>query len=83
MLHFALASTRQMDYWVAIKELYVEKQRLDRAIATLEALAEGELAKAVSRRGRKMMPVDERKKVSERMKRYWESRRNRSTTEKP
>ena len=65
-----------MDYWAALRELYVEKQRFDKAIATLEALANTEEADAVSRRGRRHMPEAEREQVSERMRRYWEARRN-------
>jgi hypothetical protein len=65
-----------MDYWAAIRDLYLNKQRLDQAIATLEALSEGEeVKKFVSQRGRKSMPKEEREKVSERMKRYWAARR--------
>ena len=65
-----------MDYLAAIRALYLERQRLDKAIATLEALSKGEQVEPVSRRGRKSMPEAERAKVSERMKRYWASRRN-------
>jgi hypothetical protein len=73
-----------MDYWAAIRQLQIEKERLDKAIGTLEALLQGDVVQPSSRRGRKDMPEDERKKVSERMKRYWASRRNhRSKTEEP
>ncbi len=65
-----------MDYWAALRELYVEKRRLDQAIATLEALVKSEEANAFSRRGRKNMPEAERAKVSERMRRYWQARRS-------
>jgi hypothetical protein len=65
-----------MDYLAAIRALYLERQRLDKAIATLEALSKGEQVEPISRRGRKSMPEAERAKVSERMKRYWASRRN-------
>jgi hypothetical protein len=65
-----------MDYWAAIRDLYLNKQRLDQAIANLEALSKREEAKqSVSQRGRKSMPKEEREKVSERMKRYWAARR--------
>ena len=65
-----------MDYWAAIRDLYLEKQRLDKAIAILEALSKGEeVEETVSRRGRKSMPKEEREEVSERMKRYWAARR--------
>ena len=72
-----------MDYWAAIRQLHLEKDRLDKAIATLEALSQGSASESVSRRGRKDMGAEERKKVSERMKRYWASRRNHSNPEKP
>jgi hypothetical protein len=72
----------EMDYWAAIRHLQLEKQRLDKAIATLEGLSQGGSA-TPSRRGRKGMPDEERKKVSERMKRYWASRRNHSAPEEP
>lgn len=68
-----------MDFYPAIRELHEEKKRLDRLIAALEAIENGEnpeeMARA-SRRGRKAMSEDERKLVSERMKRYWAGRRN-------
>ena len=68
-----------MDWYVAIRELHEEKKRLDRLIAALEAIANGESPEATSslpRRGRKTMSAEERKQVSERMKRYWAGRRN-------
>jgi hypothetical protein len=76
MLHFRVEETKAMDFYEAIRQLHLEKERLDKAIATLEALQRGEEADdSVSRRGRRNMPSEERKKVSERMKRYWASRR--------
>ena len=63
-----------MDYWKALRELYAEKAKLDKAIATLESLVAGH-SEPVSRRGRKSMSEDERKEVSERMRKYWASRR--------
>lgn len=63
-----------MDLYQAIQELYEEKRRLDQAIAALES--QGHVPAApVRRRGRKSMNEDERKQVSERMRKYWESRR--------
>ena len=63
-----------MDLYQAIQELYEEKRRLDQAIAALES--QGYVPSApVRRRGRKSMNEDERKQVSERMRKYWESRR--------
>ena len=69
-----------MDYGAAIRELYLEKQRLDKAVETLETLFKSEEVAPVSRRGRKNMPKEEREKVSERMKRFWAARRNKTGT---
>lgn len=63
-----------MDLYRAIEELYEEKRRIEQAIAALER-QEPAPAKAAGRRGRKSMAAEERKQVSERMRRYWESRR--------
>ena len=70
-----------MDLYKAIQELYSEKERLEKVIASLEELqrAAGG-APAVprgggKRRGRKSMGAKERQEVSERMKKYWEGRR--------
>jgi hypothetical protein len=69
-----------MDFYHAIRELLEEKKRLDRLIAALEAIQNGELEEKPSgvrhRRGRKAMSDDERREVSARMKRYWATRRN-------
>jgi hypothetical protein len=68
-----------MDLYKAIQDLYAEKERLERVIASLEELQKtaGAMpaAKAVKRRGRKSMGSKERLEVSARMKKYWESRR--------
>jgi len=69
-----------MDLYKAIQDLYAEKEKLERVIASLEELERtaGELPevpKTGKRRGRKSMNAEERQEVSERMKRYWESRR--------
>jgi hypothetical protein len=69
-----------MDLYKAIQDLYAEKEKLERVIASLEELQRtaGELPevpKPAKRRGRKSMNAEERQEVSERMKRYWESRR--------
>jgi hypothetical protein len=68
-----------MDIYKALRELYEQKERLDKAIASLEQIqstgaAEGKISR---RRGRKSMDEDERRQVSERMKKYWASRRKR------
>jgi hypothetical protein len=67
-----------MDLYKAIQDLYAEKQRLERVIASLEELQRSggsTAAPPVKRRGRKSMSSKERREVSQRMKKYWESRR--------
>jgi len=69
-----------MDLYKAIQELYEEKERLERVIASLEELqrtagAAPDLPAVAKRRGRKSMTPSERAEVSERMKKYWEARR--------
>jgi hypothetical protein len=70
-----------MDLYKAIQELYAEKEKLERVIASLEELqrSTGGLPvpppKPAKRRGRKSMSSEERQEVSERMRRYWEKRR--------
>lgn len=63
----------------AIRELYEEKRRLDRVIASLEEMQRNAAAHGVAvpekRRGRKSMDLKARQEVSERMKRYWDARR--------
>ena len=73
-----------MDLYRAIRDLYSEKKRLEEAIASLEQLLEAKaasepvnLAALKKRRGRKSMPPEERRKVSERMRKYWAARRSR------
>ncbi len=64
-----------MNYWEALQELYAERKRLNGVIEHLEALARGLQPPHLGRRGRKSMSAGERKLVSERMKKYWASRR--------
>jgi hypothetical protein len=70
-----------MDLYKAIQELYAEKEKLERVIASLEELqlsAGGgipQVPKPGKRRGRKSMSPEERLEVSERMKKYWAGRR--------
>ena len=64
----------------AIQELYAEKERLERVIASLEELqrsagAVPAVSKVAKRRGRKFMDPKERQEVSDRMKKYWAARR--------
>ena len=69
-----------MDLYKAIRDLYAEKERLERVIASLEELQRKaepaeEAGGTGKRRGRKSMSAAERKEVSQRMKTYWEGRR--------
>jgi hypothetical protein len=65
-----------VDLYKTIRELLDERDRLDAIIARLERMQSGEVStKDSPRRGRKSMGPDERREVSERMRRYWESRR--------
>jgi len=71
-----------MDLHKALQDLYAEKEKLERAIASLEELQRtaSSLPGALptpKRRGRKSMNQVERKEVSERMKKYWAGRRRR------
>ena len=77
-----------MDLYKAIQGLYAEKEKLERVIASLEELQKAsEAASALAppggkRRGRKSMGSKERQQVSERMKKYWESRRKKPSRTK-
>jgi hypothetical protein len=70
-----------MDLYKAIQDLYAEKEKLERVIASLEELqlaAGGAIPpkqKSGKPRGRKSMSAEERQEVSARMKKYWASRR--------
>jgi hypothetical protein len=69
-----------MDLYKAIQDLYAEKEKLERVIASLEELQRtaGDLPalpKPARRRGRKSMDSAERQEVSERMRKYWANRR--------
>jgi hypothetical protein len=71
-----------MDLYKAIQDLYAEKEKLERVIASLEELQQvggsvATLPGTGKRRGRKSMDAKERQEVSERMKKYWANRRKR------
>ena len=73
-----------MHLYKALKELYAQKQKLEHVIASLEELRlTGSSVRpqsvASKRRGRKTMGLEERQEVSRRMKKYWASRRKRSS----
>jgi hypothetical protein len=67
-----------MDLQRTLQELYAEREKLERAIASLEELQRtGSVPPAApggKRRGRKSMGAAEREQVSARMKKYWASR---------
>ena len=63
-----------MDVGKLIQQLQAEKAAIEAAIADLEALR-GPDTTPPKRRGRKSMGDGERAEVSERMKKYWASRR--------
>jgi hypothetical protein len=69
-----------MDLYKALQDLYAEKEKLERAIASLEELQRigaglPGLLPAGKRRGRKSMSAEERVEVSRRMRKYWAARR--------
>ncbi len=69
-----------MDLYKAIRDLYAEKEKLEKVIASLEELQRAAETAAAAvppkkRRGRKGMDEAERQIVSERMRRYWANRR--------
>jgi len=73
-----------MDVLKALRELYLEKTRIDRLIAICESkIKEQDRRLSRSKRGRKNMSADERKIVSERMRNYWASRRKGKAGENP
>ena len=66
-----------MDLNKALRELFEEKKRIDRAIARLETRMASLMRRSgTSRRGRKSMGPEERLEVSRRMRAYWQSRRS-------
>lgn len=67
-----------MDYFGALTELYEERKRIDKVIQNLEALVKGGSPAPIARRGRKNMSESERQQVSDRMKSYWASRRDKN-----
>jgi len=59
-----------------LRDLKAQRAAIDTAIAAIERLQVSDApAPPPIRRGRKFMPPAERRQVSERMKKYWETRR--------
>jgi len=63
-----------MDIYKAILELKAERSRIDRAIAAIEDKGRGEDAPRRGR-GRRPLNADARRAAAERMKKYWQQRR--------
>jgi hypothetical protein len=82
-------SVQAMDLFEAIRQLYEERARLNRVIASLEEMQKAGAGAAVGtaargeRRGRKGMDAEERRAVSERMKQYWAKRRKKARQRPP
>ena len=77
-----------MDLQKTIQDLYSEKEKLERVIASLEELQRAASANPLipgrnKRRGRKSMGAQERREVSERMKKYWAGRRGKTPKNTP
>ena len=70
-------ATNVMDLQGIVRQLQVQKRQLDVAIANLEELqgTHGGNVVMPNRRGRKSMGPEERQQVSDRIKRYWATRR--------
>ena len=66
-----------MDLLSYVHELQIRKEMIERAIVELSQLQVGSGPSGTpgERRGRKSMGLEERREVSERMKRYWANRR--------
>ena len=69
-----------MDLDIVIRELRLERERLNNTIQLLETLLEvdAEPVSPKKRAGRKSMGPEERRLVSERLKRYWANHRKRA-----
>jgi hypothetical protein len=70
-----------MDVYRIIRELVLERDRLQRIIESLEEMSPNGRAQVRAegkRRGRKSMDRAAREEVSERMKRYWAQRKARA-----
>ena len=77
-----------MDLNKTIQDLYAEKEKLERVIASLEELQRAATTNPLAvgrskRRGRKSMGADERQEVSDRMKKYWAERRGKPRKQAP
>jgi hypothetical protein len=69
-----------LDLTKTIQSLRADRDRIVEAITTLELLQQrpvvhGAASRKTGRRGRRTMGANERRQVSERMKRYWAGRK--------
>lgn len=64
-----------MDLQKIIRELMEERDRVDNLIQSLEGLTGFRDSPGAKRRGRKNMGEAEKREVSERMRKYWASKR--------
>jgi len=71
-----------MDIYKAILELKAERSRIDRAIAALEEKGKAE-ATPKRGRGRRAWNADARLAAAERMKKFWERRRQQAAAGEP
>lgn len=84
-----IESSRAMDLEGTIRQLRVQVEKVEIAIAELEALRDLQTVNSIvasanehsrgrikSKRGRKSMNKDERLEVSERMSKYWAAKRD-------
>jgi hypothetical protein len=70
-----------LDLFGTIQELHAERKKIVELIRAMEELQQSSSflstrEKTARRRGRKSMDAAERQRVSERMKKYWASRRS-------
>ena len=71
----SLSWPHSMDLYNVIRELHEELEKVDLAIESLEGLMRPGTLIVGRHRGRKSVDKEERRIISERMKKYWASRR--------
>ena len=72
-----------IDLGKVLKDLYTQRERLEHVITSLETLQRSTSAglppQKQTNRGRKSMGAEERREVSERIRKYWVARRMKKT----
>ena len=72
-----------IDLRKVLKDLYTQREGLEHVITSLETLQQGSASglhlQKKTKRGRKSMGAEERREVSERMRKYWVARRMKKT----